>query len=110
LEAEGGSVVFFGFGVVAVEVGEALFYGFGHVKWAEVVEIVGVGGAYLGEGGEAGAEDGATPLHGFDDGEPEPFGEGREEECGAVGVEPAAMVVGDGAEHGDIGVLRQLLA
>ena len=69
-----------------------------------------MGAAYFGERGAVGAEDGFAPLHGFNDGEPETFGDGGKQQCGAVGVEPTALRVGDNAEHGYIGVVVELRA
>ena len=74
----------------------------------EVGEIVGMDAANFRERGFVGTENRFTPLHGFNDGETEAFGDGREEKGAAMGIEPAPLGVGDNAYDVDIGVLGEL--
>lgn len=65
--------------VVIGELGKSLFDGAGHVVGVEVGEIEGRIATDFRETGHSGAENRLSPLHGFDDRQPEAFSERGEE-------------------------------
>ena len=80
----------------------------GHVFWFEVAEIEGVSATYFGKRGSVRAEYWFSPLHCLDYRETETFGDGGEEEGGAMRVEPSAFTVVNNTDNRNVGMMCKL--